>query len=553
MLKKPESEQNMKKIILLLVLFLVLCFGYSEDSLSEIPENQMDSLADTGGISEEEVSTPDMSNQIIDSSSAIPESGRFRIDVVEYKIKGITRQYPLRKAVPIATERVFQSRERLDAYLSDIKIQLNNQRVFQSAELHAELLETDTAGIFSLKLIISTVDTWNIIALPYPKFDSNTGFELKFKLKDYNFFGSMQELSGDLTYEFGNDNRSRLTATLDFAIPFEALGYEWQFKTDFTLLLPEDETPQYIIGTGVDVTIPFKFASLVLGVDHDIYINDREKKESPEIDRLYENDRLYFRDTFSARLPIYLYTHDYFGRVTWSPWASLTQNWYFTGLEETLLQGPLLTIGHALSAGRVDWKGNFRRGVTGSIANTYIFNLSKKDALTNSVLGSLSGYTVFTPWLGMNARIKAQHNFGAIVFDTIGQDLRGILNKRIKTDSGISFNLDIPARIMHVDFVEITGVKWTRFISFEMHASPFFDMALTHDLESKRYFDIRDGWYGGGMEVLVYPARMRSLYGRVSAGWDLTALYENGGKLSGRAERDNASIRELFIGIGLHY
>ncbi len=106
---------------------------------------------------------------------------------------------------------------------------------------------------------------------------------------------------------------------------------------------------------------------------------------------------------------------------------------------------------------------------------------------------------------------------------------------------------------MTVDFLEVTGVSWTRYIGFEMQASPFFDMALTHDAVTGRYFDLDDGWYSGGMEIIVFPKKMRSIYGRISVGFDLAELAVNGGQLSGVTERDGKSLRELLIGIGLHY
>ena len=78
-------------------------------------------------------------------------------------------------------------------------------------------------------------------------------------------------------------------------------------------------------------------------------------------------------------------------------------------------------------------------------------------------------------------------------------------------------------------------------------------MMLTHDTITGRYYSFKDGWYSGGFELIVYPMRMRSLYARISAGYDLAELIKSGGKLPDRAERDGSITHEYFFGIGLQY
>jgi len=73
-----------------------------------------------------------------------------------------------------------------------------------------------------------------------------------------------------------------------------------------------------------------------------------------------------------------------------------------------------------------------------------------------------------------------------------------------------------------------------------------------HDSKPGRYYHPVDGWYAGGMEVIVYPAKMRSIYVRASLGFDLAELKNLSG-LNGRAKRDGEPITEIFIGIGVHY
>ena len=87
----------------------------------------------------------------------------------------------------------------------------------------------------------------------------------------------------------------------------------------------------------------------------------------------------------------------------------------------------------------------------------------------------------------------------------------------------------------------------------DVQFSPFRDIALVHDKKTNRYYHPADGWYAGGLEMIVYPEKMRSIYVRASLGVDLAELKNLSGFKGGQARRDGESITEIFIGIGLHY
>jgi len=473
---------------------------------------------------------------------------QFRIADVSYVIEGITREFPLTNAVPIDKKRVFADRGKFDYYLADLRVQLRNQRVFDSTSIDAVYETAGPDGIIPVKLVVRTKDTWNIIALPYPKYDSNDGFLLKLKLKDYNFFGSMQQLNGDVNYAVDNDGKTTFQTNLDFNIPFKAWGYSMEWSNDMTLSFPQHEIPEFDLGTGLNVAVPFGKNTVNFGVNNTLNINDRTDESV-----LFEDDRYYFNDEFYANVPVTLHVFDYFGNLTWTPSASIGMNWALDGIQHADLQGPVLDWGHSLALGRVDWNGNFRSGLKADLGNSYSFNLHSRGDIGVSVDGSLTGFSSFMDRFGLYGRTSAYYNFHGAISENAGKKIRGILDDRISSDTAFTFNFDLPVRVMTVDFKEITGVEWTKYISFEMQASPFFDMALTHDALTGRYFNPADGWYSGGLEIIVFPAKMRSIYGRISAGFDLVEVVENGGQLGGYAERDGESIRELMIGIGLHY
>lgn len=108
------------------------------------------------------------------------------------------------------------------------------------------------------------------------------------------------------------------------------------------------------------------------------------------------------------------------------------------------------------------------------------------------------------------------HLFGSTSTQA-GSTLRGILNKRIETDTAFTFNLDIPIRIASLDFQAITGVSWTRFLI--AISSLFLSwILLWYTIKTGRYYHPADGWYAGGLEVIVYPERCGvSMSGQVPA------------------------------------
>jgi len=472
---------------------------------------------------------------------------KYRIDSVEYEISGATRVHPLRKAVKIDTKRLFANKLLFELYLDDIRSQFNNLRVLETSSVEPSYGEPDSEGIVPVHLLVTTEDTLNIIALPKPGFDSNTGFELKLKLKNYNFFGSMQELDSDVNYELDENGNHSFSGGVSFSIPFESWGYSftWDISTEVTI--PFGNPVMYDFSTGLDLEIPVSFFDVHVGIVQGLEINDRDDDKV-----FYDDDKIYFSEKLYVNVPITLMRYGTTGEIVWKPEISFSTNWDFNGIQADDLKGPEIVIGQSVSAGRINWIGNFRQGYSTSLGNTYTFNFHEDKDTEIQFTGMVQGHHSFIDRIGVSSRLSGFYNLDDHISDKKGDSLRGILDKRINTDSAINFNLDIPVRVMRVDFEEITGVSWTRYIGFEMHVSPFFDMALTHDLANDTYYSFKDGWYAGGLEIIVYPMKMRSIYARASIGFDLAEVLKSG-SLGGEAERDGESIRELFIGIGLYY
>ena len=110
---------------------------------------------------------------------------KYKINSIRYEISGITRDTVLSQKLNIDTETVFPSQEELSEYLTEIKQNIENFRVIETSEITESYSQPDESGLIYVDLLIKASDSINFVIVPYPKYDVNTGFELKLKIKDY--------------------------------------------------------------------------------------------------------------------------------------------------------------------------------------------------------------------------------------------------------------------------------------------------------------------------------------------------------------------------------
>ena len=511
-----------------------------------------------------------------DTESFLGQS--YQITSVNYTIKGLTRKYPLSQAVPIDTALIFNSKEALQTYLDDLEQQFKNIRVIQTVKIDTHYGTPDDRMVTPVMLTIAITDTWNFIVVPYPSFDSNSGFQLKLKMQDFNFVGTLQPLKADMVYRSTETDQQIISSSINFALPFKAGIFNLLWDNNFQIVYAFNEAPKINIGTGLAISHKFnKRFSLIFGLSPELIINDRassqisatgkeedpssggtaEQTETPQtggLGYLYPDDRYYFKTAFFVRTPVMITEVKDFGSLVWTPAMSLTGNWAFDGIQADALKTWSFNWGHTLSLSIVKWEANFRKGLSFSLGNTYTYQFYNKQKLNTGFTASLVGYYPFINRVGIYGRMQFFYRLFGSTTTQAGSTLRGILNKRIDTDTAFTINLDIPVRVASLDFQTITGVAWTRFFNCDVQFAPFLDIALVHDKKTERYYHPADGWYAGGLEVIVYPEKMRSIYVRASLGFDLMELKNLSGlKLRGRSKRDGESITEIFIGIGLHY
>lgn len=469
-----------------------------------------------------------------------PAAG-FVIESASFKSEGRTRPYFLERAAGIEVGRSFADRASLEAYVADRRQVLLNERVLESVEIEVVESAPGEGGVVPVALTVRTVDTWNIVALPYFRYDSNTGTLLSARARDYDFLGTMEPLRVNFDYTVDTGGNVAWGGDFDFSVPFEGFGRDWTWSMDGAVSIPEDGIPDLSLSTGLGIELPTPIGLAGFSASQGVRANGRDSSGT-----LYD-DRLYLTETVAASLSVALVELPTLGLVSWVPGASFAARWDSDGLSEDALKGPAATFSQSVAAGRVDWIDNFRRGFAVSVDNSNSWNFHTA-AWSRSLSFSAIAHRD-APWFGASGRLS-----GFLDFDgpdtSAGDPIRGVLNDRIDADAALFLNLDLPVRVIHFAPAEWFGVSWMRFFHFEQHWSPFLDVA----------FAVLDGtplsadsfWYGGGLELVTFPKIMRSFYVRISVGFDLATVAATG-SLTEPSPRDGRSPYELFFGLGHHY
>ena len=507
---------------------------------------------------------------------------RYRINDVQYNISGMTKKYAIEKAIKINKTRIFESYDELNSYVENLRQLFNNERNFASSIINLKYdNQLDEQGISNVTLIINTLDSKHFLLVPYPKYNSNDGFLLKLKAKDTNFLGTLETL--DFALNFAVEKNSKTDENdisfgidFDYDYPFKAGIFDssWNNKMSFEWTIGKDK-PEFSYKTGFTFELPFKNYSLKLDLTQSIVQN---------FDYTEYDDELYFTEFAKFSLPLKIAEIENYGDVKWTPYSSFTINWDKNGINEQNddLSSPSLEFGHGLSSGRVNWYENLRKGSTFSLSQFAGYNYQRNDYYFGSK-GEMDLFYCLSN-IGINARFIGFYYLNKT--EKIGSYLRGIRDnqtyddsawqaagfsgsaqKALSTNAAIIANIDFPIHIITTDWLAFNDfifgedsafsnrLKWMRFFDFELQINPFIDFALTHNKVTGKTFAIKDGWYAGGIEVLVYPKKWRSLVVRASAGIDGGRKIINKvvSKLFDNSWRSEGSALEISIGIGLHY
>jgi hypothetical protein len=504
------------------------------------------------------------------------EGAVFVINGFHFNIKGRTRPDALIRVGEFREGEEISGWKNLGKFIQNKTQLLINQRVLAGAVIDFSVGGRREDGRYPVDLHFTVEDTWNIIAVPYPKYDTNTGFELVVKARDYNFLGTMSPLRLDAGYKYDEKGRNSLIFELDSDIPFRAFGYNWNFNFDHAFnYRPDAGEPYYYKNvTGLSMEVPYKTTTFTFGFNESFILNeenaDRYKAAYGEFQSgLYMSSTLFT----SWKIPTGVTVGDY-GELTYTPRLSGTFNAELSGEPlAAFRRGPFAALEHTLGFNRVNWIGNYRKGFDVSANNSYQYNFHHIDRDMNaldidfSVLGI--GHFIIADDFGVSANLRYRHWFyhDPDYYDLAGDALRGILDKAVHAEYMLSLNLDFPFRVLQFLPSRWFNTSKLRFFDFDMHFSPVIDMALYKapttgnplPETSRITFDSHNILLSGGIELIVFPAFMRSLYIRASLAWNFMEHINNPGDyylnpvlpiIPYLPAGDN---REIFVGIGHYY
>ena len=462
---------------------------------------------------------------------------------LEYHIEGRTRPFALMSQGEFTEGELIKGKENFEKYLT-LKTQLLiNQRVLEDARIEYSLGSPEEDGALPVKLQVYVKDTWNIIVLPYPKYDSNDGLSITLKGRDYNFLGTMSALRVDLGYRQDGDEKI-INFSIDTNLPFQAFGLDWSFNFENYFQYTFGEPLYYQNVTGLSLNLPWQLTTFTVGFNQYLTFNEKITDENKENYNLSGD----FYDPYGSteifgswKIPFGLEVGS-FGDLGYTTRLSGMINYPYGKMDEP--RKPVTSLSHSIGFGRTHWIGNYRKGLSASIGNAFNWYFDRSDApIQITIDGGATLYWPFSKYIGINSRFKfrqwwhySNEKDEWLPYYSAGDVLRGVLDEDIRAKYMFSLNLDIPIRLLRFWPSEWFNNPKLHFFDFEMHFSPFTDVAMLQGPYSELKENYREGTQfrlgdminTGGFEIIVFPAFFRSFYIRGSVGYNLKKIKNEG-------------------------
>lgn len=499
----------------------------------------------------------------------------YKITDATYYSMGNTRSSALMRVVPIDKDKTFETQQKLESYLNEIVQQVQNLRLLESVDLKYTCGE-EQDNIIPVKVIITVTDSKHFLVFPKFGYDSNTGAEVKLKLKDTNFLGLLNTLNFDFNVQLKQKNELdaaefALGSNLQYDYPFTIGITQNSWNNDFSFSWTIGDTiPEFSYTTGFTFKLPLGMHFLSFNLAQSII----ENKD-------YETygDDLYAIEEAAISLPLTIGMIGGTTKVTYTPSISFVYNWDKDGIniKDDDLVSPYIITSHSLLTTKVNWIGNLRDGF--SVLGTQSFGWNfQSEQFIPSVSADIEYFKSFT-FMGIASRIYAFSELNGT--EKIGSKLRGIRDNQLYADgsyyalkvpAALVFNLDLPINIITTHWLE-----WGAFLfgpydrlpsfarwffwpahkifsvcDFNLQLSPFIDIALTRNRIANTIINPEDGFYSAGIEILIYPLKWKSYVIRTSIGFDVGRLLLSNYLNTTWRDMDVQSY-EFYFGLGLHY
>jgi len=509
--------------------------------------------------------TNDPAQELLDE--LVPEG--FKILAVYYDIQGVTGVRPLERFFDWDYKNLFSTQNEIIEYLEEKKRLIQNNRIFQESDLEY-FWEVDQNKIAQVTITVRVKDTWNILALPIPKYSDSEGLNLSLRIRDNNFLGTMEQLRVNLEFKRSTGGTNSLGGSMEIRLPLELGSDDWFlniegsgfYKTgnlidlsagwSFTYpFLVDKQSFQYGLGQRVSIAdsknteltfFTFLTTTVKLG-NSDLNITP---SQSIKILTDYADPDGYFttsRLDVNLFTPILLLPRDW--NVVWRSGSYVYNQYLFEKAISFSRSGVYWGLIQGISAGRWDWVENFRRGLVLGSSYTFEYNFGQI-RFDNRVDASLVLHQTAFDLFGISARILGvyhQHTEDVAKMEPV----RGVIDSSIQGNYGLFGNLDLTLKIIRVNnFQDWWGWSWMRFFNFEMHFNAFTDWGYIFPIKNLIWDDQRWVWTAG-LEIIGFPLAARSYFLRLSYGINLRTLAGNDYNIL------SGNVRELFIGLGHHY
>jgi len=526
-----------KRILLAFVMLLIICFSVSSQE-NELPETtEATELTEATEELAQQQESPDYNSDSV-----------FVINSFVFHVDGITLPFMMINKAELVKGEEIKGYSNLIKYIADKQQLLVNERVLQTVRIEHSIGEQREDGKHPVDLVIHVKDTNNIMAIPRPQYSSNSGFDITIKARDYNFLGTMNSLRVDVGYQHDEDGNNSFSFMIDSGIPFEAFGLNWFFDFDHSFKYRPDLEQQYYYknDTGLSVEMSIARTTINIGFEESfVYNEENSESDWPAYGRFQEGLYMSSYPYISWKIPTGLEINEY-GELTYTPKLSAR---FYHELPEWPLDknriGPNMYFSHNLGFGRVDWIGNFRKGFSASVSNSFDYNFYSKSIGSQPLSAYYDitgkGYFIIRDFLGVSSRIMFR-NWINTSSDSGGDVLRGVMDNDLNIDYMLSLNLDITLRLFQFRPSEWFKSSKFRYFNFDLHLGPIIDAAFSHDPSNGTIYGFNNLNLTGGLEMIIYPTAFRSLYLRISAATDLYRMIAS----------ERGPI-EIFIGTDLHY
>jgi len=482
---------------------------------------------------------------------------------IEFSIDGTTRPFALMIHGEFKEGRRLAGRENLLEYLALKQRLLMNQRVLEEVRIEYFAAEVGEDGETPIRLLVHVRDSRNFIALPFPQYSTGDGFSLTLKARHYNFLGTMSAFGLDLGYgQRGGDRGARFS--IESETPFQAAGLVWSLTFNHFFNYTFGQPLFYQNVTGLSVRLPWRTTTLTVGVNQYLTFNE---EPGPESVFVYRVEGLYSpygaTEIFAShRIPLGFAVGG-FGELAYTP--RLSGRIQYPPGEMDEVRKPRVSFSHSLAFGRIDWIGNYRRGLEASVGNSLYWYIDRHDApFRVSLDGSVVFHWPLAERLGVSSRLRYRQWWqrsdrfgGGIPYFNAGDVLRGVLDSNVWrtqdsdlwADRMLSLNVDVPIKALDFRPSGWFGDPRLRLFDFQMHISPFMDMALLQgpfnnlkdNPDEGSRFRFGDMIHTAGFEIIVFSGFFRNLYLRASVAYNV------------RDFRGLSGWDEIFIGTSFHY